>query len=158
MENDRSTLLFFDASCLIAASGSPSGGSNYLLTLCAAGLLRGAVSALILLEAYRNILGKMGKSADLAFQELLSSTPLLVGGFPLKTELTRFSQFVDPKDAHVLVSCNNMKVDYLITLDKKLIFQLTASSMEIHALSPRDFIKTILPGLIETPPANPATP
>jgi len=33
MSLDSSALLFFDASCLIAAAGSPSGGFSFFLSL-----------------------------------------------------------------------------------------------------------------------------
>lgn len=55
MNIDQTTLVFFDASCLIAAAGSPSGGSGFLLSLCRRGLLGAAVSQPVLLEAERNI-------------------------------------------------------------------------------------------------------
>jgi len=60
MTIDRTTLLFFDASCLIAAAGSLSGGSGFLLALCQRGLLRGAISQPVLLETERNLLKKRG--------------------------------------------------------------------------------------------------
>ena len=55
MTVDHKTLLFFDASCLIAAAGSPAGGSSLLFSLCARRLLRGVVSQAVLLEAEGNI-------------------------------------------------------------------------------------------------------
>ena len=59
MTVDRSTQLFFDASCLIAGVGSQSGGSSFLLSLCAQGLLRGVVSQPVILEAERYIAAKL---------------------------------------------------------------------------------------------------
>jgi predicted nucleic acid-binding protein len=146
MQIDRNTLLFFDASCLIAASGSPSGGSSYLLSLCTAGLLRGAVSPLALLEAFRNIQSKMGQSAARAFEALLTGTPLIIGELPGEPDLIVFSQIVDRKDAHVLSACVQIGVDFLITLDKKLIVQVNDSLIRLQALSPGEFITAILPG------------
>jgi hypothetical protein len=49
---DRHTLLFLDASPLIAAAGSPAGGPGFLLSLCARGYLKAAVSQPVLLEAH----------------------------------------------------------------------------------------------------------
>jgi hypothetical protein len=60
MTIDRNTLLFFDSTCLIAAAGSPSGGSGFLLSLCARGFLKTAVSQPVLLEAQRNIQENLG--------------------------------------------------------------------------------------------------
>lgn len=61
MTIDRSTLLFFDASCLIAAAGSPTGGSAFLLSMCAAGFLRGAVSEAVLVEIERHVVMDLGR-------------------------------------------------------------------------------------------------
>ncbi len=55
MSVDRNTIIFFDASCLVAASGSPTGGSGFLLTVCAKGFVKAAVSQQVLLEAQRNV-------------------------------------------------------------------------------------------------------
>jgi hypothetical protein len=63
MKIDQNTILFFDATCLIAASGSPDGGSGFLLSLCARQLLRGSISQPVLLEAERNIRLKLGNNA-----------------------------------------------------------------------------------------------
>ena len=60
---DRFTLVFFDASCLIAAARSPSGGSGFLLWRCARDFLRAAVSHLVLLEAKTNIVAKLPAAA-----------------------------------------------------------------------------------------------
>jgi hypothetical protein len=66
MRIDRQTLVFFDASCLIAAAGSPSGGAGspsggagFLVSVCASGFLRAAVSRPVLFEAERNVLAKL---------------------------------------------------------------------------------------------------
>jgi hypothetical protein len=63
MKINRNTLLFFDASCLIAAAGSPSGGSGFLLSLCGRGYLQAVVSQPVLIEAQRNIQNKIGADA-----------------------------------------------------------------------------------------------
>ncbi|MEJ2354093.1 MAG: hypothetical protein P8Y03_30320, partial [Anaerolineales bacterium] len=78
MTIDRDTLLFFDASCLIAAAGSPSGGSGLLLSLCAREYLRASVSQAILLEAERNIQAKLGVGAINIIYNLLA-IPVLAG-------------------------------------------------------------------------------
>jgi hypothetical protein len=63
MTFDAETRLFFDASCLIAAAGSPSGGSGFVLSLCQRSLLRGAISPPVLIEARRNVRDKLGPEA-----------------------------------------------------------------------------------------------
>ena len=78
----RETLLFFDAACLIAASGSPSGGSSLLLSVCAHGYLGGAASQPVLLEAERNIRVKLGAGALARFYRILQETPLQMVAVP----------------------------------------------------------------------------
>lgn len=56
MSVDSSTLLFFDASCLIAAAASPNGGSGFLWSLCVPRLLRAAVSQPVLVKTAANLL------------------------------------------------------------------------------------------------------
>ena len=58
----RDSLLFFDATCLIAAAGSPSGGSGFLLSVCQSGFLNAFSSRSVLVEAERNITAKLHTS------------------------------------------------------------------------------------------------
>lgn len=82
---DRATRVFFDVSCLIAAAGSPTGGSGFLLSVCSRRLLTGVVSQVVLLEADRNIQGKLGLAALQRYRTLLQTTPLLVAAVPVLT-------------------------------------------------------------------------
>ena len=59
----RDSLLFFDATCLIAAAGSPTGGSGFLLSVCQAGFLKACSAPSVLLEAERNISAKLPPAA-----------------------------------------------------------------------------------------------
>jgi hypothetical protein len=60
MSVGRQTRLFFDASCLLAAAGSPGGGSGFLLSLVDRNFLKVVVSPGVLIEAARNVRNKMG--------------------------------------------------------------------------------------------------
>jgi predicted nucleic acid-binding protein len=117
---DRNTLLFFDTSCLIAASGSPSGGSSLLLSLCARGFLRAAVSQPVLLEAERNIAGKLGAEALSAYHRLVELTPMAVVPLPLEPERRVYRATVGEKDEHVVAAAVSASADFLLTLDKRL--------------------------------------
>jgi len=86
MTIDRDTLLFFDASCLIAAAGSPSGGSGFLLSLCARGYLKATISQPVLLEAQRNIQKKLGDNALKRFFALLAVVPFSLASLPEEAE------------------------------------------------------------------------
>ena len=129
MTIDPTTLLFFDASCLIAAAGSPSGGSGFLLSLCAREFLRGAVSQVVLLSYHR----------------LLQLTPLSIAPVPLITHQQAWHRTVNEKDWHVAAAALAIHVPYLLTLDQGLKDQINRSSIGLESFDPGSFIKLILP-------------
>jgi predicted nucleic acid-binding protein len=146
MPIDHQTLLFFDASCLIAAAGSPTGGSGFLVSLCARHLLRGAVSQPVLLEAERNVREKLGSEALERYHRLLVLTPLDMIPIPPHRELVRCAGLVGEKDAHVLAAASAAEAPFLVTLDRRLAERINQLDLGIQAVSPGDFITTKLPG------------
>src|SRR4051794_19441319 len=83
----ENTLLFFDSSCLIAAAGSPHGGSSLLLGICARGFLKGAVSHAVLAEAEGNILSNLKPQALSRYHQEILRIPLVVAPIPTTREL-----------------------------------------------------------------------
>jgi len=148
---DQDTLLFFDASCLIAAAGSPSGGSGFLLSLCARGLLQGAVSQPVLLEAERNITAKLGIEVLNTFHRLIVLTPMTVVPTPSKSERRSYQAVAGEKDDHVVAAGVAAEAPFLLTLDKRLEAQVNQADLPIRALSPGEFIKSVLPNHVDYP-------
>jgi len=142
---DDTTFLFFDASCLMAAAGSPMGGSGFLLSLCIRRLLRGAVSQAVLLEAERNIRAKLRPQTLGIYHDLLQSAPLTVAPVPRIPDGTAWLQVVNVKDAHVVASTLAVKAPYVLTLDQELEGEINRAGLSIEAITPGDFIRTILP-------------
>src|SRR5215216_2102135 len=101
---DRNTLVFFDSSCLIAAAGSPSGGSGFLLSLCARGYLKAAVSQPVLLEAQNNIQEKLGDEVLTRYHNFLAIVPFSLAALPDKAELKRLGKLINKKDVHVVAA------------------------------------------------------
>jgi len=148
---DQTTLLFFDASCLIAAAGSPSGGSAFLLSLCARGFLQAAVSQPVLLEAERNIRLKLPPSALGTYQRLVILTPMIIVPFPSRTSRHECRKIVGDKDEHVLAAAIEAAAPFVLTLDKALETKVNAAGLPVQALAPGAFIKTILPKHVDYP-------
>lgn len=146
---DHSTLLFFDASCLIAREpsgrGSPSGGSGFLLALCATNRLRGAVSQYVLLEAERNITSKLGSEALRNYRRLLLQAPLVMAPVPQPSPRQLWRRVVNAKDAHVVAAALAIKAPFLLTLDRGLLDQISQTALALEVLTPGDFIRTVLP-------------
>ena len=146
---DRNTLVFFDSSCLIAAAGSPSGGSGFLLSLCARGFLRAAVSQPVLLEAQSNIEAKLGDEAIKRFQNFLAIVPFSLAALPEKEEFKRLGKMINKKDVHVVAAALEVKAPFLLALDKGLVLEVNKANLGIQALFPGDFIKTVLPNHVD---------
>jgi predicted nucleic acid-binding protein len=154
MTIDRNTLVFFDSSCLIAAAGSSSGGSGFLLSLCARGFLKAAVSQPVLLEAQGNIQAKLGDEAIKRFQNFLAIIPFSLAALPEHAELKRLGTMINKKDVHVVAAALEVRALFLLALDKDLVLEVKKANLEIQALSPRDLIKTVLPTHLDYPSAR----
>jgi predicted nucleic acid-binding protein len=148
MTVDRTTLVFFDASCLIAAAGSPAGGSSFLLSLCAKEYLQAAVSTFVLAEVARNIQTRMSAEAWANYQTLLLSVPFVLAPVPA---LLPALPPVNAKDIHVVAAAAGIGTAYLLTLDKGLLAEAKQAGLTFSALTPGDFIKTVLPTHVEYP-------
>ncbi len=148
---DQHTVVFFDTSCLVAAAGSPSGGSGFLLSLCASGFFKGAVSEPVLLEAERNIAAKLAVEALSTYRRLIVLTPMRVVPIPSQSERRRYQTAVGEKDDHVVAAGVAAEAPFILTLDKKLESRVNRADLPIRALSPGDFIKRVLPSHVDYP-------
>jgi predicted nucleic acid-binding protein len=145
MSIDRSTVLFFDASCLVAASGSATGGSTFPLAVCARGFLTAAVSQPVLIEAERNVIENLQPNALLMYYRLVAATPLVILPLPPRSQRRRYEEIVGNKDEHVLRAATEGGADYLLTLDQQLGQRVNQAHLTLQAIAPGDFIKRILP-------------
>ena len=151
MAIDRNTLLFFDSSCLISAAGSPTGGSGFLLSLCARGYLKAAVSQPVLLETQRNIQLKLGDKAVRTFYNFLAIVPFSLAPLPDKDDFARLEKLVNKKDVHVVAAALEINAPFLLTLDKGLVLEANRAHLGIQAFSPGEFIKIVLPNHVDFP-------
>lgn len=151
MRIDRTTTVFFDASCLIAAAGSPAGGSGFLLSLCARSLLVVAVSLPVLIEAEGNLAKKLGPDALARFDELLERTPMVIAQVPGIAERQPYQAIAGVKDDHVVAAAIASRSSYLLTLDKRLAQAVNNSTLSLRAYTPGEFITGVLPAHDEFP-------
>jgi predicted nucleic acid-binding protein len=142
MSLDPTELLFIDASCLIAAAASPSGGSGYLWSLCEQGLLRFAVSQPVLTEAETNLLRKFPPTALLQHRRQLARASLILAAVPPATH--RFPT-INAKDEHVVAAALAVGATGVLTLDQPLAGEINGAGLGLIALSPGAFINHVLP-------------
>ncbi len=141
MTINRDTIVLFDGACLVAAAGSPTGGSGFLLRLCSRGYLTAAASLSILAEADKNVRGKLGDLAALRYERLLNSVDLLRvrgSGRPVPA-------VVNEKDRHVLAAALDAHANLILTLDRPFASEVAASGVGVTAVTPAQFIHTELP-------------
>ncbi|MCA9858613.1 MAG: PIN domain-containing protein [Thermomicrobiales bacterium] len=138
---DVSTLLFFDASCLIAAVISPTGGAGFLWGLCERGFLQAAVSQLVLTEVARNLASKLDPGyLELHRQQLRTCAPYM-SPVPRLDGQPRMYPEINAKDEHVVAAALAIRADLILTLDRPLAKEIERAALDLPVRSPGDFIK-----------------
>lgn len=128
MAQRRSTLkAFLDSSVLFSASLSPTGGSSKLFTIKNLQLV---VSHLVLTEVERNVREKL-EDYHLRRFFLLVAKLKIINQIPTNSQIKQAEKIIAKKDAAILASVKEAKIDILFTLDRK------------HFLTPRveEFLK-----------------
>ena len=116
-----------------------------MLSLCARGYLKAAVSQPVLLEAQGNIQTKLGDEAIKRYHNFLAIVSFSLAALPDRTKLKRLGKWINQKDVHVVGAALEIQASFLLALDKGLVLEVNKADLGIQALSPGDFIKTILP-------------
>lgn len=113
--------VFVDASVILAALGSKTGGSSLVLRLGAKGKLDLTTSQAVVEEVRRNTRKISVPWTDT--ERLIIKSRISVVPAPGHLQVEKYERIVGEKDAHVLASAIASKAQILITLDKKHILQ-----------------------------------
>lgn len=128
--------IFFDASVIIAAILSPTGGSAKLLQFSKKRTIIAITSQTVIDEVVDHS-EKIHKTPD-EIASYVKASGMLVRERVTQTETEKVSGVVDSTDAHLVVGARGATCHYLVTLDKK------------HLLRP-DVRKSVLPLRIVNP-------
>jgi len=132
--------VLFNASVILSGINSSKGGSSKVLALAKKKKIAGCISEIILDEVLRH-----AEKFNLTKKEILKycvSTFSGVSPAPDENTVKKYQKIVvDEGDAHVLASCENEKVGYLVTLDKKHLLVLKGKIKGLKILTPGEFIK-----------------
>ena len=132
--------IFIDASVILAALGSKSGGSSLVLQLK---VTKKVVSQSILEEVFRNTF-KVGYTRE-EVNKLLVMNDIDVFPAPSSEEARRFFRIVGEKDAHVIASTLSAKAEIIVTLDKKHLLSKKIKGLEI--ITPGELLQKFTSGL-----------
>ena len=144
------TLVFLDASVLVAACRSPSGGSALAMEVCRGRRFRAALSARVLLEARVNIAEKFGEAELVRFyQQVAALEPEMVAP-PSQERIEECIPLTTQKDAHVLAAALVCGAAYLLTLDRRHLITaaIQSAGLPVRVMPPGDFLKEIAPGAL----------
>lgn len=138
--------LFFDASVLIAAAHSFTGGSGYLLEACRRGRFKPVVTQLVLIEAERNIKARLGEEDLLRFYQFLGTVDFTVQPPVSAREVADYSHLIEEKDAHVLAAAVKSGAQFLLTLDTRhfMTERLSKADLGLIIVTPGHFIQAYL--------------
>ena len=140
--------LFLDANVLFAAAASPNGGSARVLELCQGGFAQAIVSHLVLLEAARNIRGKLPPAAYRQFHRLCLRVPLEVRPPPQTATVRRLLALINEKDAPVLAAALEGRAEVLLTLDRQFMTdRIRRAQLPLQIFTPGEWLRQ----LIESP-------
>lgn len=111
--------VFVDTSVLFSAAWSEEGGSQMLLKLGEAGLIRPLVSAQVLQEA-EGVINRKAPDLLPLLGLLIDRSGIAVTASGSPSEVMRWTRIVGhPGDAQIVADAARAKVDALVTLDKK---------------------------------------
>lgn len=142
---DNTTILFFDASCLIAAAVSPAGGSGFVWNLCERGFLQAAVSQAVLTETRSNLVRKFEPKCLERHQLQLRTCAPRIARIPRLDTQIRIHPAINPKDEHVVEAAQEIGADFILTLDRPLLDEIERAELGIPARTPGEFIRIDLP-------------
>jgi predicted nucleic acid-binding protein len=113
--------VFLDASCWVAAAGSPTGGSSRILELAQAGRIRIVTTRAVLWEAIRSTAENLGDEALRRLYRLLADVDPERVDDPSAEEERCWEELTDAEDLHVLAGAHKAAADVLVSLDRKHI-------------------------------------
>ena len=148
-------MVFFDASVLVAASRSPSGGSALSLNMCSGRHFRAALTMKVLLEARRNVAEKFSEQDLLRFYHQIAALDPEMVPPPSQERVAQCAPLTTEKDAHVLAAALECRAGYLLTLDRRHLLTpaVQSAGLPLRVMTPGDFLR----GIIGEEPSGSAT-
>ena len=139
-------IVFLDASVVVAASRSPTGGSSVALEVCSGRLYRAVMTRLVLQETLVNVTKKFGEAELLRLYKLLARVNLDIVPPPTPASLDQCKPLTGPKDAHVLAAALDCGARYLLTLDRRHLLnsRVLTAGLPVEAMTPGDFLEGIV--------------
>jgi putative PIN family toxin of toxin-antitoxin system len=137
--------VFFDASVIIAALLSPTGGSALLFKFIKAGLIVGLTTQTVLAEVFgEDKPEKIDKQRE-DIEQFVAESGLLVRESITEKDIEPYNELIDAKDAHLIAGAHLTKCIYLVSLDKKHVLKddIRKQFLPLKIVSPKELIEEL---------------
>lgn len=133
--------IFLDASVIIAAMLSPTGGSAKVIKLGRLNSWAQIVSQTVIDEV-KDHSEKIGKSSE-EINQFIKDNHILVRKRITTSETESLTGLIDKTDMHLIAGANLTDCDYLITLDKKHLLKETIKDTfkPLKIVNPEEFLQ-----------------
>ena len=136
--------VYFDASVIIAALLSSTGGSAKLIQFSKIKAITGITSQTIINEI-ENRSVKLKKSKK-EIRQFIKDSSLLVRERITSQENKEYEDVVDKEDAHVVAGAHLTKCEYLVTLDKRDLLRpdIQEKFLPLRIVSPKELLEELV--------------
>lgn len=140
--------VFFDASVIIAAMLSSTGGSAFLLQYIKVGKIIGITSQTVIDEILEEDKTKKLKRSKEEIEQFIAESRLLVRSRMTRSEISSYQDEIDSEDAHLIAGATLTKCAYLVSLDKKHLLRADVQEkfLPLYILSPKELLEEIVSG------------
>ena len=137
-----SPVVFLDASCLVAAVLSPTGGSFRLLQECSRREIH-LVTNRYVFEEVQAVLGRKYPYHLLRFEQILAWSQMEIQQDPSAKQVAQYLSVIDSEDAPILAGAMRARAQFLITLDRKdfMIQTVARAKPPFLIVTPKDFFQ-----------------
>lgn len=138
--------VFLDASVLIAALISPTGGSSLLLKYVAAGKVTGIISQTVIEEILEEDKFAKIKKTKIEIEQFIAQSSLIVRKPITVEEIKPYQDLIDIEDAHLVAGANLTKCQFLVSLDKKHVLRpdIQKKFLPLKIVSPGQLLEKIV--------------
>lgn len=145
-KGERKLVLFADASVIVAATLSPSGGSFRLFRESASGNIM-LVTNHYAIDETAEVLQKKYPQHILRLKQIPSWSRIKIFKYPTQKTVSKYLNIINAEDAPILAGAAKAKTQFLITLDRKDFFTtaLQQSKLPFLITTPRDFFQQYYP-------------
>jgi putative PIN family toxin of toxin-antitoxin system len=135
--------VFFDASVIIAALLSPTGGSSLLLRFIKTRTIVGITSQTVIDEVLEQE-SKLNKTKG-EIANFIGGSSLVIRELITLDEIRPYENLIDKEDAHLIAGAKRTKCTYLVSLDKRHVLRedVRARFQPLKIMNPKDLLQEL---------------